>query len=1290
MSSSPVGFATPDYESLKSVNAVEPATTAAPTGVTPLQIRQAYGFNQVTFRNGATGDGSGTTIAIVDAYDDPNIANDLHQFDLAFGLPDPSLTKVNQTGGTALPVANSTWITEIALDVEWSHAIAPKANILLVESNSNSLADLMTAVNYARGATDVVAVSMSWGGGEFSAENSFDNVFTTPTGHAGVSFIVASGDNGSPVSYPSASPNVLSVGGTSLYLNQGNYSSESGWSGSGGGISAYESQPSYQQGIVTQSTAWRTNPDVAYDSNPYTGFPVYDSYNNGTVSPWGQWGGTSDAAPQWAALVAIADQGRAIAGLGSLDGSSELLPDIYQLPASDFHDVTTGTSSGNPNYSAGAGYDLVTGRGTPNANLIIASLAQSSNSNSATHFSVSAPTSIVSGVAFSITVNALSASNSVCTTYQGTIQFSSTDSLAGVVLPSTYTFTAADNGSHTFSGVILVASGTQSVSVKDTVTSTVNGSTSLSVLLPNSPPVLSGSSPLAYFKNEGPTAISPSLSITDLGSTTLSSATITVSSFVASDDILSFVNSNHTLYGNIASAFNNLTGTLTLNSAGSTASVLQFQSALRAVTYFNQSAANAILGTRSVAFQVSDPSHTSNIATSLITISNANTTSSISSSAASVVFGQSVTLVSTVSVVSPGTGIPTAGTGTANVQFLDGTNVLSGTVAYSVVNGNLIATLTTSSLTPGVHTIKAAYSGDANFSGSSSSPLNLTMFRATTTCAVSSSMTWPVYGLPLTLTATVSVVSPGSGVPTAGTGTANVQFLDGPNVLSGTVAYSVVHGNLVATLTTSSLTAGNHLIQATYSGDANYLGRASASFKQSVFYAGSVTTVASSAVSTVVGQPVTLTATVCEFGGNTVIPTVSTGTATVKFLDGTQVLSGTVVYSVANGKLIATLTTSNLSAGVHAIKAAYSGDANFSGSSSAALNQRVGPFGTTSSISSSAASVVFGQSVTLVSTVSVVSPGTGIPSAGTGTANVQFLDGTNVLSGTVAYSVVNGNLIARLTTSSLTTGVHAIKAVYSGDANFSGSSSSLTLAMAHAATRCVVSSSMTWPVYGLPLTLTATVSVVSPGTGVPTAGAGTANVRFLDGSIVLTGTVAYSVVNGNLVATLTTSCLTAGNHLIQAIYSGDANYLGRASASFKQSVFYAGSVTTVASSAVSTVVGQPVTLTATACEFGGNTVIPTVSTGTATVKFLDGTQVLSGTVVYSVANGKLIATLTTSSLAVGIHAIKAVYSGDANFSGSSSALLNQRVSALSTASRMGSSAGSLALDLFANFDDAVE
>ena len=188
------GYATPDYLAAVGPNGVSPLSTAGPTGYTPAQIRQAYGINQISFNYGTvTGDGSGTTIAIIDAYNDPNIANDLHQFDLQFGLPDPALTKVNQTGGTTLPAANAGWITEIALDVEWAHAIAPGANILLVEANSASFSDLFTAVNYARHATGVVAVSMSWGGGEFSSESTFDSYFTTPSGHGGVTFVASSG-----------------------------------------------------------------------------------------------------------------------------------------------------------------------------------------------------------------------------------------------------------------------------------------------------------------------------------------------------------------------------------------------------------------------------------------------------------------------------------------------------------------------------------------------------------------------------------------------------------------------------------------------------------------------------------------------------------------------------------------------------------------------------------------------------------------------------------------------------------------------------------------------------------------------------------------------------------------------------------------------------------------------------------------------------------------------------------------------------------------------------------------
>jgi hypothetical protein len=351
-------------------------STAGPTGTTPAQIRHAYGFDRISFNGGTVaGDGSGTTIAIVDAYDDPTIASDLHQFDAQFGLPDPAFTKVNQDGGTTLPSADPNWSIEISLDVEWAHAIAPRANILLVEANDNSFTNLFAAVRYAAAQPGILAVSLSWGGSEFSGEPAADSTFTTPAGHPGVTFVVSSGDTGAPVSYPAASPNVLTAGGTTLRLDtSGNVLSETGWSGSGGGLSAYEGQPGYQYGVVTQTGTARTNPDVAYDADPNTGFPVCDSYTYGTSAPWIQLGGTSDAAPQWAALVAIADQGRALGGLGSLDGPTQTLPALYGLSAGDFHDVTSGTSTGSPNYSAGPGYDLVTGRGSPAADRVVADL----------------------------------------------------------------------------------------------------------------------------------------------------------------------------------------------------------------------------------------------------------------------------------------------------------------------------------------------------------------------------------------------------------------------------------------------------------------------------------------------------------------------------------------------------------------------------------------------------------------------------------------------------------------------------------------------------------------------------------------------------------------------------------------------------------------------------------------------------------------------------------------------------------------------------------------------------
>jgi hypothetical protein len=386
--------ATHDFSIHHGAGVNRPFDTASPVGLTPAQIQQAYGINAVQL-GGIVGDGSGQTIAIVDAYDDPNIVADLQTFDSQFNLPaPPSFTVIGQSGSATRPRTDPTgrgnsWAVEISLDVEWAHAVAPKANILLVEASSDSDSDLFSAVNTAKGYTGVSVVSMSWGTTEFSGETSYDSYFTTPAGHNGVTFVAASGDNGAYGSgfghtlvadYPSSSPNVLSVGGTSLTVDaSGNYISETGWGngntsgrngGSGGGISRYERQPAYQNGVVTQSTAYRTTPDVAIDGDPNSGLAVVDSWDFGASAPWAEIGGTSMAAPMWAGLIAIADQGAVLAG-GSTFTSAQTLRKLYSLPASDFHDIT----SGNSGYAAGPGYDLVTGRGSPIANLLVAGLA---------------------------------------------------------------------------------------------------------------------------------------------------------------------------------------------------------------------------------------------------------------------------------------------------------------------------------------------------------------------------------------------------------------------------------------------------------------------------------------------------------------------------------------------------------------------------------------------------------------------------------------------------------------------------------------------------------------------------------------------------------------------------------------------------------------------------------------------------------------------------------------------------------------------------------------------------
>lgn len=312
---------------------------SSPSGLSPAQVRAAYGFS-------TTSTGAGKTIAIVDAYDAPNIESDLAVFSSAFGLPacttaNGCFTKVNQTGQTHYPRVNSGWALEIALDVEWAHAIAPGAHILLVEASSNSFTNLMAAEDYAKAHAQYV--SNSWGGSEFSSESSYDSHFA----RTGVAFFVSSGDNGEPAEYPSASPNVVSVGGTSLSFAADGSITETGWSGSGGGCSAYEAPPPGQNTGSVNCAGKRATPDISLDADPNSGVSVYDSTSYSGQSGWFTVGGTSASAPMTAANAAVT---------GAISGPSSVYGNLLH------YDVI----AGNNGASAGPGYDLVTGIGSWN------------------------------------------------------------------------------------------------------------------------------------------------------------------------------------------------------------------------------------------------------------------------------------------------------------------------------------------------------------------------------------------------------------------------------------------------------------------------------------------------------------------------------------------------------------------------------------------------------------------------------------------------------------------------------------------------------------------------------------------------------------------------------------------------------------------------------------------------------------------------------------------------------------------------------------------------------------
>jgi kumamolisin len=329
--------------------------------------------------NGNYNSPSGGTkvIAIVDAYDYPTAQADFDTFSTQFGLPlstdtcangQPCFTKIYAS--SSQPRSNCGWAQEAALDIEWAHAMAPYAQIILVEAASNSNANLMKAVQVARDAVAAAGggeVSMSWGGGESSTQSTYDTYFTGTH----VAYFASSGDTGGKVIWPSTSPYVLSAGGTSVIRdNKGNFTGENAWSDAGGGPSQYEPIPSYQSGIYSLSQLlgnYRGTPDLSFDADPYTGVSVYDSTSCQGLIGWLVFGGTSVSAPSLAGVVNYSKD---------FSGNNGVQTDVYNTYnaassggaacsySSPLYDVTSGSAG---SYSATGCWDYASGVGTPRA-----------------------------------------------------------------------------------------------------------------------------------------------------------------------------------------------------------------------------------------------------------------------------------------------------------------------------------------------------------------------------------------------------------------------------------------------------------------------------------------------------------------------------------------------------------------------------------------------------------------------------------------------------------------------------------------------------------------------------------------------------------------------------------------------------------------------------------------------------------------------------------------------------------------------------------------------------------
>jgi hypothetical protein len=597
---------------------------------------------------------------------------------------------------------------------------------------------------------------------------------------------------------------------------------------------------------------------------------------------------------------------------------------------------------------------------------------------------------------------------------------------------------------------------------------------------------------------------------------------------------------------------------------------------------------------------------TSNSSLSQI-VTSSGTMITVTSTANPSVFGQPVQYTAQVSATPPGSGTPTG-----SVTFQSGDDGFSNTQTLS---GGQATSSADASLAPGSHAVSVDYTNtDGNFSSSSVS-FNQVVNQDPTTTTVTTSPNPTVFGQPVTFSASVAANAPG-----AGTATGTVEFqINGQPYETDSLS-----GGSASATPDAALAPGTYTVTAIYSGDPNFV-TSTGTTTHVVNQDPTTTTVTSSVSPSVFGQPVTFTATVSANA-----PGAGTPTGSVTFLDGSTPI-GTQALALVGGSDLATITVSSLSVGTHAISAVYGADVDFL-TSTGTVTQSVNQDQTATTVTPNGA-VVQGQPVSFNATVAPVAPGAGTP-----TGTVKFtINGAPLGTPVVVTGGPSGSVATSASISSLNPGTYTLTATYSGDNNFltSAGTSGQPVTVAQTTTTLVVSPN---PVQlSQPLTLTATVAPVAPGTGTPTG-----SVDFFNGTNLLgSGTLSGGT------ASLTLSSLSPGAHSLTASYLGEADYAASTSAAISEGVGLIPTTTAVTSGPTPSSFGQPVTLTATVAP-----VAPGTGTPTGTVSFYNGSTLL-GTGTLAAGSGGDQASLVVSSLPVGSNTINATYSGDPSYGTSS-------------------------------------